>query len=210
MTSKQRGLVAFSIVTAIVVGLLVYLHLFGSPYVPQPQRWSHSKNLYVCDTAPEYAHDERRVEALELVKSVVTYDEIVDTKCDSEHGFEKCTFEDDRELWCKRGHVVLDLDDGKVDHFHLDETLSLWDLETNHLNAVVILVPSKMDPPVHIDPDAEYPPNIEMLVLAHSFVHADGYDHVRTDLFGPFSSIPTGALMNPKAVYMGDSLIGLE
>jgi hypothetical protein len=204
--------------TLFVVGLLAYLHLADAEHTPKDRQWPGEKVLYICD-APDWVVGNVD-EAVELVKPHAKFAGVVkvegpcstvaDLIIDCEFG--------DRSAPCVMDAVVLtmagqDFDFGSMDEGgHGDETLSSWSTETGNITKVTAMFPDDLQTIQPIGENLEtpdWPIDAEMLIVAHALLHAEGYDHVATNLPGPFYAEPTGNIMARSITKLGRGLDGL-
>lgn len=202
--------------TAVVVGLLVYLHVFGQPVVPKPRTQASAvPDLLVCEGEIPWVTDE-------VVDKVRTFWK--------EHGHPigpmkrvpcgslgTCMVSEERILPCSRGNIVVALRDQQFDEEHAGETVYVVHRDTGMTDWATILLPNKILPPAappgaDLDEAPLLPLDVEALVLAHEIGHWFGYEHVTTDLPGPFFAEPTGHLMTRglQKLGWGDAGLGKE
>ena len=194
--------------TAFVIGLLLYLHLFAATSVEKTRKWVGGKDLYVCE-APAWVKKDLNG-ALQLVAPWVTFDTIIQAPglCGTVDGVTVACAYDGRPSTCAPGHVLLTLMDQVYDLDHGDETLyTLQSRNSNILKNVTILFPPVLDPPVGVDYDP--PADLGVLVIAHALLHAEGYDHVVSELPGPFAAEPTGHIAASSIPKLGRNTEGL-
>jgi hypothetical protein len=199
--------------TALVVGLLVYLHVFGTPVVPQlRQPASNTPDMWVCTEDGLDWVDE------DLFKKVDEFwtahghpiGVLKRVPCAS---IAQCEFGDRRMAPCEPNNIVVALRDKWFDEEHAGETLSVFDVNTRKTRWSTILVPKKILGP---DGFGEFgaevpmlPPDAEAIVMAHEVGHWFGYDHVVTRIAGPFFSEPTGHVLNRSIMKAGWGAEGL-
>ena len=197
--------------TALVVGLLIYLHVFATPVVPQLRQPSaNTPDMWVCQEDPLEWVDE------ELFGKVKKF---WDDHGHSIGGFKRvpcssikrCGLEDRRTVLCDPDNIVVSLRDQWFEEDHAGETLISFDKESGKTLWAAILLPSKILGPDNLPAVGDggaaelsfLPSDAEALVVAHEVGHWFGYDHVVTRIAGPFISQPTGHLMHRSILKSG-------
>lgn len=201
--------------TLCIVGLLVWAHLFATLETPLTSPWEDPPKVAVCEGAPGFvgAELDRVVTTLEergLSPAEVLEDPIPcnTTKVVEENGSE-------RPIPYQEGMILIALRDQFFSEEHAGETIRWWEEGPNgerRTLAATILLPSMIlgsDDPMS---DKRLPSDAEYLVLLHEYVHAWGYDHVVTRVFGPFRMEKSGHLMTRSIFDAGPDLtsIGTE
>lgn len=216
--NDPRWLIPGGLFTLLVVGLLMYLHLSNAETVPKQRQWTHEKSIYVCE-APKWV-EESFEEALDLVKPWVRYSAVMRLSgscADAADVDTSCTY-GDRTVPCVTGATVVTTADQHFDFGdmeeggHGDETLAKVEKETGNIVSVTILFPEDLQSIRAVGPNlelADWPPDVQVLVIAHALLHAEGYDHVVNDLPGPFYAEPTGHIMARSIGKLGRSTEGL-
>jgi hypothetical protein len=193
-----------------VAGLLFYLHTSDAE-VPKPRHWAAEKALYACDDLPDYV-SERLDAALELVKDYSEYTARVDTPCPHEvNGIEQCEYNVDGKVYttfCKNGAVVFALAGGDFDWTKGDHGLHKT-LDDGQFVRQTTVFPSVLDLEDADEEGNHLPKDHRLVVVAHSLLHAEGYDHTRTELPGPFVAQQSGSLMHPYIYKAGYGTEGL-
>lgn len=215
--NDPRWLIPFSIFFAGVVGCLSYLHLSDAEQVPQALSWEGDKALYVCN-APAWVR-ENLDEAITLVEPWAHYTliEIIDGPCENVKGITPVLpgplKVDGRDVPYAQGAVLITMADGAFDYGtstsggHGDETI--WSSSDGLFEKVTILFPEDLSYIASQDQGMTWPEDVEVLVISHALLHAEGFDHVFVDLPGPFSSEPTGHMMSGSISKLGFSMDGL-
>lgn len=193
--------------TALVVGLLIWGHLFARLVVPLTQPWEEdvTPSVGVCEDAPDFAEEEldRVVDALAERGHIPDHVEPERIPCT-----ETKTVDDDgveRIIPYKEGWILITLRDQAFDEDHMGETHRWWKKDAEGVQrtyAATILLPSVILGPDDPTSELELPQDAEFLVLLHEYVHAWGYDHVYTRLVGPFFMEKTGHTMT-RSIYKG-------
>lgn len=206
MDRRYVGLALGLALTALVVGLIVYGNFFATSTHRQDFEWAHRPDLYICDTAPEWATGEGEA----LLKATDWWEK---------HGFafnniesgpcqEVCNVKvegqvTDRVIPCNPGRVTLDLRDGWFSEDHAGECLHPTKPVLYGADWATILVPSVIYGSDDIDAPS-LPPDVNAQVLAHEIGHClVGVDH---NLGPPVGCMrlnsKTGSMMNPS-IYGG-------
>jgi len=201
ISGKTAGGIAGGAFTAVVVGLLLFLHLGGKVEVPRfAEPLSGAKRIYLCKGAPAWV-------ALELADAQAFW---------KKHGAVYGTVEknadcpatcqiDGRAVACHEGAITIDLRDQAFDQeAHAGETL--WVKQGERLRWVTLLLPDKIEPP---EGGASLPKDINALVLTHEMGHAEGLDHSLTRISKGAISHKTGEVMNPATSGLGWGAAGL-
>lgn len=223
-----------------VAGLIIYLNVAGAEQVPRVKfeaednkvseaHWPGEKALYVCGS-PDWVHGNID-EAVKFVGGLgITYTSVHKTEgpCSGFPEVLTCDYavkgEAVRELDCVPGGIVLTLADGGYnfgtmeDGGHGDETKLSLDWRTGDISNVTGLFPADLEDikALRINEDDEFeesdwPMNAELLVVIHSLIHADGFDHVLTPLGcgGAIYAEPTGHIMARDIGKLGMDTAGL-
>lgn len=215
--SNRIGLMIGVPFTLFVVGLLLYLHLFGTPTVAK--RWDQDvevPDLLVCEGEVPWVTEEVANTAIKFWKEhdhpMGVYKRV---PCAS---LEQCKTTDakPRTLPCSRRDIVVSLRDQQFAEEHLGETVTVLD-PTGKVNWSAIMLPAVllepempiMDENGQLLDTPEFPPDVEALVLTHEIGHWFGYDHVVTPLPGPFFAEPTGHILTRSVFKQGWGDAGL-
>jgi hypothetical protein len=214
--SNQIGLMIGVPFTLLVVGLLVYLHLFATPTVPKPRdQGDVVPDLLVCEGEVPWLTEKEADKAIQFWKDhghpMGVYKRV---PCGS---LEQCktTEEKPRTMPCSRGHIVVSLRDQRFDDEHLGETVTVYDEKTGKVMWSAILLPSALLPPEGTVNEEgvlevpEFPADVKDLVVTHEIGHWFGHDHVQTPLPGPFFAEPTGHILTRSVFKQGWGDAGL-
>jgi hypothetical protein len=190
-TSSALGIA----LTASVVFLLLWLHLFGHPVVEQDAPWLEGQvvDVLVCETAPPWAAAAVPAAVEWWRRRGVPLSDARRSAC----GHLCPTDAEGRMVPCELGAIVVDLRDAAFSDENKDEAFS--GRQDGHRVWATIL----MAPDLTLEDPKALPSDIETLVLAHGLGHALGFTHVKTKISGPFVSIPMGHLMNPELEKLG-------
>lgn len=200
-SNDTRWLIPFSLFCGGIVASLVYLHASDAEEVPQTASWSIDKPLAVCE-APDWVYDNLDA-ALALVAPWVTYSsiEVVGGEC-PEMVTPLCVYELEegapRTVACVELGVLLTMSDQAFTSGHGDETL--LESQEGGITKATVLFPGELE---------NRSGDVEILVIAHALLHAEGYLHVINNLPKPFSAEPTGHLMADSTSKLGTGTDGL-
>lgn len=218
--NDKRWLIPFGIFFSFVVGLLLWLHIFG---VPQMEYEGHDftyEGVVILESTPSWfvenmalmdskLPDGYRFPRDEEGKFVIKYEEPEETCTGDIRG-------DRAEFPCELGWVTVVLWDEHMANCDLSDNcetgIAFWDESGSKC---VIMIPPKISDALPLgmatSEDAKgLPVNAEALVGAHEWVHCKrGDGHVFTKILGPFYSIPTGHLMHPSTFKSGWGTEGL-
>lgn len=221
LPNDKRWMFFFIPFLTLVVGLLLWLHIFGVPRMEgEVTSLTDYKGFILTTSAPQYVE-----ENLELVDSrlppAFKLPRASDGKLSVIHADPpgNCRGELDGvevELPCEPGWVTVVLWHQKMANCltgDCEAGKAFWDGSS----CILMLPPTLEDAlPVEMltaeDGVFALPPKAEALAVAHEWVHCRRRvpGHVYTPIFGPFISIPTGHLMHPNLLKQGWSTKGLE
>ncbi len=216
-SNDPKWLLVAGPITLAVVGLLAYLHASNKEIVPKTAEWLSPKPLYVCE-APAWVTGNLD-EALEVVKPWAKFSGVIKAKgpCSTVVDvIRDCEYRIDKEIRtvpCARGAVLLTGADQKFNFGNLekgghgDETLR--HAVVTELQYVTALFPDLLQSISNASGTLDWPADIEVLVVAHALLHAEGYGHVVNDLPGPLYAEPTGHLMATRISKLGRLTEGL-
>ena len=195
------------VLSVVVIGLLIYLHVFATPTVPKPRSQSNSTpNVIVCDgDVPWVTDDTVNVARTFWNAHGYTMGPTVRQSCAT---LRQCTT-DGRMVPCSPGNIVVSLRDKWFSEDHAGETLAVSDKTSGDTQWATILLPSKIIAPDNINAPP-LPLDVENLVFAHEVGHWFGFDHVETRIAGPFIAEPTGHLMTKSVFKQGWGDAGLS
>ena len=211
--TQKYGLYIGLSLTALVVGLLLYLHLGAKPEVSQRDFPSDHPDIIRCEGQVEWV-DEAAPKAMDywrehgrLVGALRV--EPCDTLCDWT-GDDKIL----RHIPCDPDDIVVALWDDVFDTEHVGKTITRISADGDALWST-ILVPSEFGPAGLLGGDelgsaAEFPAGVESLVLTHEMGHWFGLGHVKTHIVGPFYAVPSGHIMHPNVYKVGWGDAGID
>lgn len=186
--------------TALVVGLLLYLHL--APVItPQDREWQGVPTLWVCSAAPIWVDTELEP-AVEFWRERGMDIEVKEGRIAC---FDNCN----TGYACAPNTILVDLVDTRFnDEEHMGETRSR-DV-SGRLEAATIFLPTVLytENPLR---QQELPADAKRLLLAHELGHALGYDHTYTPILGDWLvSHKSGHIMHPSIFSAGWSHEGIK
>jgi len=195
------------IFTAFVVALLLWGHLGAKLEVPLTQPFHGDPMVGICKDAPAFAHEnlDRVVDRVAEVGHVPIDVQVV------ECGQYLFTDDDGRTVPRLDGWILISLRDKDFSEEHAGETVR-WGKDYGdgpETYAATILLPPKILGPDDPMSELGLPRDAEYLVLLHEYIHAWGYDHTVTRLFGPFIMEKTGHAMTRSIYKGGDNIKGV-
>jgi hypothetical protein len=218
--NDPRWLIPGGLFTLFVVGLLVWLHVFGEIQVEgEHLDITYAGVIYtegMPDSVPENLEiaDSKLPEHLKFPR-----DENKDPVVQWGGATQNCKGEIDGapvEFPCLDGWVTIVLWDAKMASCTDDDCeagMAFWDASKKA--CTIMLPPTTQDAlPISLLTASEppdLPPDIDAMVLGHEWVHCrrGTPGHAFTPIFGPFVSEPTGHLMHKSTLKMGWRTEGL-
>ena len=209
--------------TALVVGLLVYLHVFAEVQVPLLSVKTDDGEVFqvtethlgdqedlpdflICGNEVDWLDEDYIVMMARNTWSDLGYQVNVPRRveCNNlcEHG------DEGRLVPCEPGAVVVSLRDQYFSEDHWGETLV--HAVDGKIVWATILLPGDIFGPDDLEDDRVLPQDVHALVLAHELGHWWGFDHAFTPIIpGVLDAHPTGHLMNDDGYSMGWSTDGI-
>lgn len=197
-----------------VIGLLLWLHLFGQPVVEDISDFVPA-GIVLATGTPQWAFDgldgaDRNLPddyRMPHTRQGVLYAGYGDTSkvCSSDWKGELIQFP------CRPGWVTLTLWDQKIASCNDDDCeVAVAFPVGDPVSSCTIMVPPSITLALPAEADTTaLPVDVEEKVLAHEYLHCLGKQHVYTPIFGPFISRPTGHLMHPSVYGLGWSSEGM-
>jgi hypothetical protein len=191
---SKVGLSVGGAFTALVVGLLVFLH--GStaevPHLFQPLPPGH--RILLCRDAPQ--------PALDALNRAMAYGEAHGIKYGpvQQDGCAVLCNHEGRFVPCTPGAITVSLRDTAFDENHCGETVWAEDRQ-GRITWATILLPERCFAP---EDEAKFPKDYYALTLTHELViHAEGRGHTKTAIVKGVAAEKTGELANAQLEKMG-------
>ncbi|HSG28220.1 MAG TPA: hypothetical protein VLA34_07050 [Candidatus Krumholzibacterium sp.] len=218
--NDPRWLIPGGLFTLLVVGLLVWLHVFGEIQVEGTDLGLQYDGVLYTESMPDSVPenlkiaDERLPENLKFPRDAKG--ELAVQWGGASQMCKGSIDGEEVEFLCEPGWITVVLWDAKMASCTGDACeagMAFWD--PTKRTCTIMLPPTTEDAlpldALTAEEPVDLPLDIDAMVLAHEAVHCrrGSPGHAFTGIFGPFYSIPTGHLMHPNTLKMGWRTEGL-
>ena len=219
--NDKRWLFLFVPFLLLVVGLLLWLHLFGVPTMENGDSNDlQYDKVILTSSAPAWVEEKGIPSARKKLPKKYAIPDVVEHR-EAENN---CTGTLDGEKYeypCEPGAITYVIWDQKLAWCN-DESceagVAFWHTD-GPKPSCTIMVPPDLQMAIPLDQmfgengelGAELPPDAEGLLVGHEHIHCKRGKpgHIFTPIFGPLYSVPTGHIMHPNFLKSGWGMEGL-